>query len=313
MMNPKILKVATRNSRLARFQAQYVCNKLKRYYPSIQLKLVPIITTGDKLLNISPANKIKKGAFVKELEYALLENKADFAVHSMKDITTSIPSKLTLPILCKREDPRDAFISIKYPNIQSLPSGSIIGTSSLRRQCQVLSQRPDLILNNLRGNIDTRIEKLCQNQYDAIILAAAGLNRLKLTKYIKTYFDPSDLLPAMGQGVIAIECRINDTELISLLSSLYHKETSLRIQSERAVTTYLGSCCQFPIASYSEIINNQIWLRALIGLADGSKIIRVEGKAPLNKAEKLGCILAKKLLVQFKKKQETSINFVTLI
>lgn len=312
-MNSKILKIATRKSRLAIFQAQYVCDELKRYHPNLKTILIPIITAGDKFLNISSQHKIKKGAFIKELEYALIENKADIAVHSMKDITIPIPHTLTLPILCKRNDPRDAFISIKYPNIDSLPPGSIIGTSSLRRQCQILSHRPDLILNNLRGNIDTRIEKLHQNQYDAIILAVAGLNRLKLTEYIKIYIDPSYLLPAMGQGAIAIECRIDDTDTISLISPLYHKDTSLRIQAERAVTTYLESCCQFPIASYSEIINNQIWLRALIGLPDGSQIIKTEGTAPINQAKRLGYMLAKNLLTRFKKITKLSFDSITQI
>lgn len=303
-MTPIILKVATRNSRLAIFQAKYVCNKLKYYHPNIKTELILITTTGDKFLNNKLKNKIKRGSFIKELEYALIDNKADIAVHSMKDITVKIPHKLTIPILCKRDDPRDAFISIKYPNINALPSGSIIGTSSLRRQCQILSQRPDLILRNLRGNIDTRIEKLHQNQYDAIILAAAGLNRLKLTQYIRTYINTTDLLPAMGQGAIAIECRIEDTHTISLLSPLDHKETNLRIQAERAVTTYLESYCQFPIASYSEIVNNQIWLRALIGVPDGSKIFRVEGKAKINQATQLGYTLAKNLLTQLKKSKK---------
>lgn len=311
-MNSHLLKVATRKSPLAIFQAKYVCHELRRYHSNIQIQLIPIITSGDKSLNInSTTNKINKGAFIKELEHALLEKRADIAVHSMKDITVSIPDKLILPILCKRDDPRDAFVSIKYPNIDSLPSGSIIGTSSLRRKCQILSRRPDLKLNNLRGNIDTRIKKLHQNQYDAIILAVAGLNRLKLTKYIRVYIDPHDLLPAMGQGVIAIECRVDDINTISLLSPLFHQETSLRIKSERAVTTYLEGYCQLPIASYSEIVNDQIWLRALIGLPDGSAIIRAEGKAPINQAEQLGYIIAKNLLTRFKNITKLSIHSLT--
>lgn len=309
-MNSKILKIATRNSRLAICQAQYVCEELKRYYPKIQIKLIPIVTTGDKFSNIQSKHKIKKGAFIKELEYALVEHRADIAVHSMKDITVPLPHELMLPILCKRNDPRDAFISIKYSNIDSLPEGSIIGTSSLRRQCQIRRRRPDLILNELRGNIDTRIEKLHQGQYDAIILAVAGLNRLHLTKYIKIHIDPDDLLPAMGQGAIAIECRTSDINTISLLSPLNHQETALRVTSERAVTTYLEGYCQLPIASYSEIQNNQIWLRALIGFPDGSKIFRAEGKAPFNKAEKLGITLAQNLLFQLKKITQLDIHSI---
>lgn len=300
-MHTKTLKIATRTSRLAMFQTQHVSNKIQFYYPHIQIQLVPIITTGDKIRNSNFKRKIKNGIFIKELEYALLDNRADIAVHSMKDITIPIPDQLTLPIFCKRDDPRDAFISIKYSNLDDLPAGSIIGTSSLRRQSQILAQRSDLIFSNLRGNVDTRIKKLHQEKYDALILAAAGLTRLQLTKYIKIYFNPTDLLPAMGQGVIAIECRANDINTISLLSPLYHHETTLRVTAERAVTTYLESYCQFPIASYSEIKNNKIWLRALIGLPDGSKIIRTEGIAPLNQSKLLGKIIAKKLLTEFQK------------
>ncbi|WP_159715548.1 hydroxymethylbilane synthase [Blochmannia endosymbiont of Camponotus nipponensis] len=300
-MKTKILRIATRKSRLAICQAQYVYNELKRYHPTIQIELMPLITTGDKFINTDANNKIKKGSFIKELEHALVDSRADIAVHSMKDITVPLPKELILPILCKRNDPRDAFVSLKYSNINALPIGSIIGTSSLRRQCQIRAQRPDLIISNLRGNIDTRLKKLQYGQYDAIILAVAGLQRLKLNKYIRAHIDPSDLLPAMGQGAIAIECRLADSDILSLLSPLHHQETSLRVTAERAVTTYLESYCQLPIASYAEIEDDQIWLRALIGLPDGSKIIRTEGRAPLNQAEKLGFILAEDLLIRFKK------------
>ncbi|URJ31453.1 hydroxymethylbilane synthase [Blochmannia endosymbiont of Camponotus sp.] len=300
-MNTRVLRIATRKSRLAICQAQYVCNELKRYHPDIQIELMPIVTTGDKFLNNVSKKKIKKGAFIKELEYALVDFRADIAVHSMKDVTAPLPAELILPILCERNDPRDAFVSLKYSNIDMLPIGGTIGTSSLRRQCQIRAQRPDLIINNLRGNIDTRLKKLQYDQYDAIILAVAGLNRLKLNEYIRVHIDPSDLLPAMGQGTIAIECRSDDTDVLSLLLPLYHRETSLRIKAERAVTTYLESYCQLPIASYAEIEGDQIWLRALIGLPDGSKITRTEGRAPLDQAENLGFILAEDLLIQFTK------------
>lgn len=304
-MNFKILKVATRNSRLAICQAQYVCNELKRYHPDIRIELIPIVTSGDRYLNISLKNnnnkKIQKGAFIKELEYALIKYRADIAVHSMKDITISLPQELIIPVICKRDDPRDVFVSLKYSDIKALPIGSKIGTSSLRRQCQIREKRPDLIINNLRGNIDTRLKTLYSNQYDAIILAAAGLNRLNLNKYIRAYIDPADVLPAMGQGAIAIECRVTDSRMLSLLSPLYHRDTALCIQAERAVTTYLESYCRFSIASYAEIKENKIWLRALIGLPDGSKIIRTEGRASFLQAERLGLILAENLLIQFKK------------
>ncbi|URJ31731.1 hydroxymethylbilane synthase [Blochmannia endosymbiont of Camponotus modoc] len=300
-MKTKILKIATRKSQLAMCQAQYVYDELKRYHPTLSIELIPIVTTGDKFLNINAKNKIKKGAFIKELEHALINFRADIAVHSMKDITIPLPHELTLPVLCKRNDPRDAFVSLKYPNIDTLPIGSTIGTSSLRRQCQIRAQRPDLVVSNLRGNIDTRLKKLQYGQYDAIVLAVAGLQRLQLHEYIRVYIDPSDLLPAMGQGVIAIECRSDNADILSLLSPLYHQETSFRVRAERAVTTYLESYCHLPIASYAEIEEDQIWLRALIGLPDGSKITRTEGRAPLDQAEKLGFILAEDLLIKFKR------------
>ncbi|URJ23889.1 hydroxymethylbilane synthase [Blochmannia endosymbiont of Camponotus sp.] len=299
-MKNKTLKIATRKSRLAICQAQHVHDELKYYHPTIRIELIPIVTTGDKFLNIDSKNKIKKGAFIKELEHALIDFRADIAVHSMKDITVPLPHELTLPVLCKRNDPRDAFVSLKYPNIDTLPIGSTIGTSSLRRQCQIRAQRPDLVVSNLRGNIDTRLKKLQYGQYDAIVLAVAGLQRLQLHEYIRVCIDPSDLLPAMGQGVIAVECRSDDADILSLLSPLYHQETSFRVRAERAVTTYLESYCHLPIASYAEIEENQIWLRALIGLPDGSKIIRTEGRAPLDQSEKLGFILAEDLLIKFK-------------
>ncbi|URJ24406.1 hydroxymethylbilane synthase [Candidatus Blochmanniella camponoti] len=299
-MKTKILKIATRKSQLAIRQAQYVHDELKHYHPTLNIELMPIVTTGDKFLNIDAKNKIKKGAFIKELEHALIDFRADIAVHSMKDITVPLPHELILPVLCKRNDPRDAFVSLKYPNIDTLPIGSTIGTSSLRRQCQIRAQRPDLVVSNLRGNIDTRLKKLQYGQYDAIVLAVAGLQRLQLHEYIRVHIDPSDLLPAMGQGVIAIECRSDDADILSLLSPLYHQETSFRVKAERAVTTYLESYCHLPIASYAEIEEDQIWLRALLGLPDGSKIIRTEGRAPLDQAEKLGFILAEDLLIKFK-------------
>lgn len=302
-MNFKILKVATRKSRLAICQAQYVCSQLKRCYPDIEIELIPIITTGDKFLDFSSNKKrIQRGVFIKELEHALIEYRADIAVHSMKDITTPLPQELIIPILCERNDPRDVFVSLKYSDINTLPIGAIVGTSSLRRQCQIREKRPDLLIHSLRGNIDTRLKSLYNNQYDAIILAAAGLHRLHLSKYIRAYIDPSEILPAMGQGTIAIECRLTDVRTVSLLSPLYHRETSLRIQAERTITSYLESyCCKFPIASYAEIQERQIWLRALLGFPDGSKIVRTEGRAPLSQAEKLGIILAEDLLIQFMK------------
>ncbi|XOD70427.1 MAG: hydroxymethylbilane synthase [Sodalis sp. (in: enterobacteria)] len=295
-MQKNMLKIATRKSPLALWQASYVRDELLRHHPDLEVKLVPLITQGDFILD-KPLIKVGgKGLFIKELELALLEHRADIAVHSMKDVTISFSKGLGLSVLCNRDDPRDAFVSSRYDNLDALPPGAIIGTSSLRRQCQLLERRPYLKVHNLRGNIDTRLRQLDQGDCDAVILAAAGLKRLNLGNRIRQTLDPAESLPAVGQGVIGIECRLNDTRTLTLLAPLHHRETSLCVSAERAMNARLQAGCQLPIGSYAVLEGDVVWLRALVGTQNGSTILRSEGRAPLAQVKKLGVRLAENLL-----------------
>ncbi len=255
-----------------------------------------MVTRGDVLLDTPLAKVGGKGLFVKELERALLEDRADIAVHSIKDVTVSFPDGLGLVTICQREDPRDAFVSPRYASLDNLPAGSVVGTSSLRRQCQVREQRPDLVIRDSRGNVGTRLAKLDRGEYDAVILAVAGLKRLALPQRIRQPLDPRLCLPAVGQGAIGIECRLADSRTRALLAPLHHHETAMRIGAERAMNARLDGGCQVPIGSYAEIEGDRIWLRALVGSPDGSRVIRVEGRAPLDQGEQLGVNLAEELL-----------------
>lgn len=292
----KAVRIATRQSPLALWQAYYVRDRLLATWPGIKVELVPMVTRGDILLDTPLAKVGGKGLFVKELELALYENRADIAVHSMKDVPVEFPDGLGLVTICEREDPRDAFISPYYANIDELPAGSIVGTSSLRRQCQLRAKRPDLIIHDLRGNVGTRLAKLDNGNYDAVILAAAGLKRLALEHRISCWLAPEESLPAVGQGAVGIECRLNDTQTQALLTPLNDKITALRVHAERAMNTRLGGGCQVPIGSYAEIEGDSIWLRALVGRPDGSLILRGERRGPISQAEKLGIELAEELL-----------------
>ncbi len=237
-----------------------------------------------------------KGLFVKELEIALLEKRADIAVHSMKDVPVAFPDGLGLVTICEREDPRDAFVSNKYHSLDDLPAGSIVGTSSLRRQCQLAERRPDLIIRSLRGNVGTRLGKLDNGDYDAIIPAVAGLKRLGLESRIRTALPPDVSLPAVGRGAVGIECRLDDARTQALLAPLNHSQTALRVTAERAMNTRLEGGCQVPIGSYAEIINGEIWLRALVGAPDGSVMVRGERRGSPEQAEQMGISLAEELL-----------------
>lgn len=295
-MRENFLRIATRSSPLALWQALYVRNELLNYHSNLRIEIISLMTQGDIVIN-TPLKKLGgKRLFIKELEWALLKNKADIAVHSMKDIAISFPDGLGICVLCKRDNPFDAFISPFYKNIKDLPLGSTIGTSSLRRKCQILQKRPDLKIKDLRGNIDTRLAKLDRYDFDAILLSVSGLKRLGLQNRIQQIFDPKDLLPSVGQGSIGIECRLNDIKTISLLKPLHHKETEVCIAAERSLNFNLKGNCKLPIGSYAILDGNEIWLRAVIGSSDGSTIIRSEGKAPLFQAEKLGLSLANNLL-----------------
>ncbi|MDO6506869.1 hydroxymethylbilane synthase [Colwellia sp. 4_MG-2023] len=292
------VRIATRNSALALWQAEYVKAQLEHFHQDINVELVPMTTKGDILLDTPLAKVGGKGLFVKELEVAILENRADIAVHSMKDVPVDFPEGLGLEVICPREDPRDAFVSNTFSTLSELPQGSVVGTSSLRRQCQLKAKRPDLEIHDLRGNVNTRLKKLDEGQYDAIILAAAGLIRLKMSDRIAQYIEPEEMLPANGQGAVGIECRINDDTIKTLLAPLECSTTRTRVLTERAMNKALEGGCQVPIASYSVISEDgkEVYLRGLVGAIDGSEIIESEITGPVAQGETLGNTLAQELL-----------------
>ncbi|CAL4325807.1 hydroxymethylbilane synthase [Buchnera aphidicola] len=298
----KILRIATRKSPLALQQTKYVQKKLLSLYPNLNIKLVPIVTHGDNILNKSLSKIGGKGLFIKELEIALLENKADIAIHSMKDLPVTITKELCLISICERGNPFDTLVSNNYKSINHLPKGAIIGTSSLRRQCQLITYRPDLIIVPLRGNVETRIAKLDQGKYDAIILAAEGLNRLGLKNRI-TQIIPAELsLPSCGQGAIGIQSRLHDKKMLFFLSRLNHLNTVIEINAERAFCKKLQAGCQIPIGSYAILRKNKIWLRGLVGSPNGKIILRGERIGLYNTGEKMGHSLANELLSNGAKK-----------
>ena len=297
-MLEKTLKIATRQSPLALWQANYVKDCLQQLYPDLIVELVPMVTKGDVILD-SPLAKIGgKGLFVKELENALLNKEADIAVHSMKDVPMQFPEGLGLAVICKREDPRDAFVSNSYRTFDELPQSAVVGTSSLRRQCQLKALRPDLDIRSLRGNVGTRLSKLDNGDYDAIILASAGLIRLGLVDRIASFIEVEQSLPAAGQGAVGIECRTDDVQVKQLLAPLADAETTCCVLAERAMNNHLQGGCQVPIGGYAVLQQGQLYLRALVGNVDGSQIIRAEGKSAVKNADVLGVQIAEQLLAQ---------------
>ena len=294
----KLVRIATRKSALALWQAEFVKAQLEHFHDDVRVELVPMSTQGDIILDTPLAKIGGKGLFVKELEQAMLDGRADIAVHSMKDVPVEFPDDLELHVICEREDPRDAFVSNNFANIDALPQGAIVGTSSLRRQCQIRALRPDLEIRDLRGNVNTRLAKLDSGQYDAIILAAAGLIRLEMGERIRDFIEPEVSLPANGQGAVGIECRINDEVTKALLAPLEHSETRIRVNAERAMNRHLAGGCQVPIGAYALVDGEQVHLRGLVGAIDGSEILRDEISGHVDDAEKLGVELAKKLLAQ---------------
>jgi len=291
-----ILRIATRQSPLALWQAEFVKAELERIHSDLVVELVPMVTRGDKILDTPLAKIGGKGLFVKELEHAMLENRADIAVHSMKDVPMEFPEGLGLSVICDREDPRDAFVSNTYQSIDELPHGAKVGTCSLRRQCQLMAKRPDIQILDLRGNVGTRLSKLDEGQYDAIILASAGLKRLGLEQRIAHEIDTDWMLPAGGQGAVGIECRTDDQRILNYLAPLNHQETTFRVKAERAVNNKLQGGCQVPIGVYSTINQERISIEALVGKTDGSQIIQDSIEGHVKDAEKLGIELAEKLL-----------------
>jgi hydroxymethylbilane synthase len=292
------IRIATRKSALALWQAEYVKARLEQAHPGLRVSLVPMVSRGDKLLDAPLAKIGGKGLFVKELETALLDNEADIAVHSMKDVPMDFPEGLGLYCICEREDPRDAFVSNSYASLDALPAGSVVGTSSLRRQAQLLARRPDLKIHFLRGNVNTRLAKLDAGEYDAIILAAAGLIRLGFEARIRAFISAEDSLPAGGQGAVGIECRSADAEVHALLAPLHHADTADRVNAERALNKHLNGGCQVPIACYALLDGDQLWLRGLVGQPDGGELLRAEARAPRAAAEALGVQVAEALLAQ---------------
>lgn len=292
------IRIATRRSPLALWQANFVKQNLLLAHKNLTVELIPMMTQGDIILD-SPLAKIGgKGLFVKQLEQAILTNQADIAVHSIKDIPAQFPEGLTLATICQRDDVRDAFISNHYSNLDELPNGAIVGTSSLRRQCQLRANYPHLQIKDLRGNVGTRLAKLDNQEYDAIILASVGLKRLDLQDRIKQYIGISSILPAVGQGAIGIETRANDKPLLDILSVLDDKNSRICIQAERAMNKALQGGCQVPIACYSQLNNDILFLQGLVGSIDGSKIIKATVEGSINDPEKLGQTLAEHLLKQ---------------
>ena len=294
----KPLRIATRKSPLALWQAEYVRDRLMAAHPGLRVELVKMSTQGDKILD-SPLAKIGgKGLFVKELEDGLLGGRADIAVHSMKDVPVELPAGLHLPVICEREDPRDAFVSNNYASLDALPQGARVGTSSLRRQCQITARRPDLHILTLRGNVNTRLAKLDAGEFDAVILAAAGLIRLGFAARITAYLDTTVSLPAIGQGAVGIECRSEDPETNRLIAVLDDADTHTRVSAERAMNHRLEGGCQVPIGGHATLDGDTLLLRGLVGSPDGKQVIRGEVSGPRLDAEKLGVALADELLGQ---------------
>lgn len=292
------LTIATRESPLALWQARHVAQLLEQAHPGIEVVLYGMTTKGDQILN-SPLAKIGgKGLFVKELEVALLDGRADIAVHSMKDVPMEFPEGLHLAVILAREDPRDAFVSGHYSNWEALPQGAKVGTSSLRRQCQLAALRPDLQILDLRGNVNTRLAKLDSGTYDAIILASAGLTRLQMHTRIASYLPISVSLPAIGQGAIGIEARDGDARVQGLLAPLNHSETEICVRAERAVNARLQGGCQVPIAGYATLSANELALQALVGSPDGKQILRAQAQASADQALAVGEQVAQALLDQ---------------
>ncbi len=295
-MSEQTIRIATRKSPLAIWQAEHVAAELKKAHPGLMVELLGMSTKGDRILDAPLAKIGGKGLFVKELEQGMLEGSADIAVHSMKDVPVELPAGLHLPIIMQREDPRDAFVSNHCTTLEELPQGACVGTSSLRRQSQLSERRPDLVIKPLRGNVNTRLAKLDAGEFDAIILASAGLIRLGFAERIASFISAEQSLPAIGQGAVGIECRIDDERINRLLKPLHHEETAICVGAERAMNHRLNGGCQVPIAGYAELQDGKIQMRGLVGEPDGSHILRAEARGDAAQTEQLGIQVADELL-----------------
>lgn len=293
-MQSNILRIATRKSKLALWQANWVKQQLSLLAPHLKIELIPMLTSGDQPQTLLTS----KSLFVKELQTALLVETADIAVHSLKDLSVHEMPDLCLAAILAREDARDAFICPQGHTLNSLPAKSVIGTTSPRRQSQLLALRPDLLINPLRGNIDTRIKKVLAGDYTGIVLAAAGLHRLKLSEYITEYLPVDQFIPAIGQGAIGVECRAIDTPTRQLVSQLDHSISRACVQAERAVNRRLGGDCMTPIAAHGFCEKQQLYLHALVGSVDGQRLIRAQHQGPVEEADQIGYELADQLLTK---------------
>ncbi len=297
-MTNTTVRIATRKSPLALWQAEFVRAELLKRNPALEIELVKMTTQGDKILDTPLAKVGGKGLFVKELEQGMLRGDADLAVHSMKDVPVELPDGLHLSSICEREDPRDAFVSNRYKSLDDLPQNARVGTSSLRRQLQIRAHRPDLEILDLRGNVNSRLKKLDDGQFDCIILAAAGLKRLGFDQRITSFIEPEFSLPAIGQGAVGIECRRDDPRINGLLAPLNHAVTRVCVEAERAMNHRLQGGCQVPIGGYAVLEGDTVWLRGLVGSPDGSRVVRAEARAPQARAIELGIEVANALLAQ---------------
>lgn len=294
----KQLVIATRESALALWQAEHVKARLQALYPDLDIQLLGMTTQGDRILDVT-LNKIGgKGLFVKELETALAEGRADLAVHSLKDVPMHLPEGFTLAAILQREDPRDALVSNHYASLEDLPAGAVVGTSSLRRESQLRARFPHLVVKPLRGNVQTRLRKLDEGEFDAIVLAAAGLKRLGLTDRIRLELSPEQSLPAVGQGALGIEIRADREDVLALLAPLNDAETAACVTAERAMSRALGGSCQVPLGGYAELQGGMLTLRAFVAEPDGSVVYAAQAQAPAAEAEQLGQQLAAQLSEQ---------------
>lgn len=298
---PSSLVIATRESRLALWQAHHVRDLLQVLYPTCEVRIFGMTTQGDQILDKSLAKIGGKGLFVKELEVAMEQGRADLAVHSLKDVPMVLPPGFHLAAVMQREDPRDAWVSAHHASLVEVPAGAVVGTSSLRREAQLRARYPHLRVEPLRGNLDTRLRKLDEGRYAGILLAAAGLKRLGLGERVRAVIDPEDMLPAVGQAALGIEIRADRTDLLQLLAPLNHQPTALCAQAERAVSRALGGSCTTPMGAHATLDGQHMLLRALLGLPDGSRMLRAQARAPVTdaaQAEALGQQVAQQLRAQ---------------
>lgn len=294
-----VIRIATRKSPLALWQAETISCALSKARPGLRCELVPMSTQGDRFLEAKLIEIGGKNVFIKELEEAMLDGRADIAVHSMKDVTADLPDGLALPVFAAREDPRDAFVSPHHQSFAALPPGARVGTASSRRQCQLLERRPDLQIGTVRGNVNTRLAKLDAGEFDALVLAAAGLKRLGLGARIRECFEPQHMLPAVGQGVMGIECRAGAPAVLDIIRAVDDLDASIRVRAERGVTTRLGGGCHVPMAAYAvRDGRGALYLRALVGDLDGTRILRARAAGSDADPEGLGQRVAEALLAQ---------------